>query len=86
MRLTCPHCGERDLREFSYRGDAVALDRPEPEAGIGAWDSYLHLRDNPAGTTRDLWHHGPCGTWVVVERDTVTHEIFACHAAAEVAR
>ncbi|MGR3343450.1 MAG: sarcosine oxidase subunit delta [Paracoccaceae bacterium] len=87
MRITCPCCGERDLREFSYRGDAVALNRPAPDAGEAAWDDYLHLRDNPAGLTRDLWYHeGGCAAWIVVERSTVTHEIVACTLAKDVKR
>lgn len=76
MRLTCPLCGERDRREFYYGGDAVALRRPAPDAGEATWDSYLHLRDNPAGPTRDLWYHdGGCGSWLVVERNTLTHAV-----------
>ena len=78
MRLTCPICGERDRREFYYQGAAVALHRPSPEAGDDAWDDYVHLRDNPAGVTRDLWHHeAGCGAWLVVERNTVTHDILS---------
>ncbi|WP_226779232.1 sarcosine oxidase subunit delta [Oceaniglobus trochenteri] len=78
MRLTCPLCGERDLREFSYTGDAVLCERPAPEAGPEAWDAYLHLRENPAGVARDLWHHGAgCSAWLVVTRDTVTHAVIA---------
>ncbi|MGR3512561.1 MAG: sarcosine oxidase subunit delta [Paracoccaceae bacterium] len=73
MRLTCPHCGERDLREFTYKGDAVALSRPSEDANAEVWDDYLHNRDNPAGVTRELWYHGACGCWFVAERDTVTH-------------
>ena len=73
MRLTCPHCGARDLREFTYKGDALALSRPSEEAEPESWVKYVHNRDNPAGLTRELWYHGPCGTWLVAERDTVTH-------------
>jgi sarcosine oxidase subunit delta len=86
VRITCPHCGERDLREFTYKGAAIALDRPEPEAGAEAWDAYVHLRDNPAGDTRDLWYHDPCGAWIEVQRDTVTHAIHATRLAREAAR
>ncbi|MDJ0821413.1 MAG: sarcosine oxidase subunit delta [Paracoccaceae bacterium] len=78
MRIPCPICGERDRREFYYQGAAVMLDRPAPDAGEAAWDSYLHLRDNPAGPTQDLWfHEAGCGAWLVVERDTVTHEVIS---------
>lgn len=74
MRLTCPHCGTRDRREFTYQGAALA--RPETSETFGPeWDDYIHLRDNPAGETRDLWYHDPCGTWVVAHRDTVTHAV-----------
>ncbi|WP_050930267.1 sarcosine oxidase subunit delta [Aestuariivita boseongensis] len=87
MRITCPICGERDSREFSYRGADVALHRPDPEAGEAAWDDYVHLRDNPAGETRDMWYHeGGCGAWIVVTRNTVTHEVIGSELAAEVAR
>ncbi|WP_195818782.1 sarcosine oxidase subunit delta [Roseobacter sp. MH60115] len=76
MRLTCPMCGARDRREFYYQGDAVACARPARDADIPAWDDYLHLRDNPAGVRRELWHHeAGCGSWLVVERDTTTHEV-----------
>lgn len=84
MRIDCPLCGARDRREFYYKGDAVSLQRPAPDAGEAAWDDYVHLRDNPAGRTRDLWQHeAGCGAWIVVERDTVTHEVFATQLAAE---
>ena len=80
MRLPCPICGERDRREFYYAG--AALKRPAPDAGEAAWDDYVHLRDNPAGRTRDLWcHEAGCSAWIVVERDTVTHEVFGATLA-----
>lgn len=76
MRLPCPVCGERDRREFYYQGDAVMLSRPKRDAGRAAWDDYLHNRDNPCGETRDLWHHeAGCGAWIVVTRNTATHEV-----------
>ena len=76
MRIKCPVCGERDRREFYYGGDAVAMSRPARDAGVGPWDDYVHLRENPAGQTRDLWHHDAgCGAWLMVTRNTVTHAI-----------
>ncbi len=81
MRITCPFCGERDLREFTYRG--AALDRPDLDDSAEAWDDYMHLRDNPAGETRDLWYHDPCGAWIAVTRNTVTHEIRDTRPASE---
>ena len=54
-------------------------------AGTDAWDAYLHLRDNPAGRTRDLWQHeAGCGAWIVVTRDTVSHAVEGAQLAAEI--
>jgi sarcosine oxidase subunit delta len=84
MRIICPICGERDRREFYYQGAAVALVRPDPDAGEAAWDDYVHLRENPAGPTRDLWHHeAGCSAWIVVKRDTVTHQVIETALASE---
>lgn len=80
MRLSCPLCGPRDLREFTYRG--AALTRPAPEAGEDAWDDYLHLRDNPAGPHAELWYHGAgCASWIEVRRDTRTHAVLGATLA-----
>jgi methylglutamate dehydrogenase subunit B len=84
MRLTCPHCGERDRREFYYVGDALAINRPAPDAGSDVWNDYVHNRDNPAGVTRDLWYHeSGCSAWIVVTRNTVTHEIIDTKLASK---
>jgi len=76
MRIPCPLCGDRDIREFSYRGAAVDLQRPSPDASADDWNVFVHLRENPAGATQDLWYHeAGCAAWLVVDRNTVTHEI-----------
>ncbi len=83
MRLNCPLCGERDIREFSYRGAATGLERPEPDAGEGPWDDFVHLRENPAGETHDLWYHeSGCTSWLVVTRNTVTHAVLGSELAS----
>ena len=82
MKINCPLCGDRDRREFYYQGYAGVLDRPDPDAGAEVWDDYLHNRENPAGITQDLWHHEQgCAAWVVVTRNTVTHEIIETRLA-----
>ncbi|NNF23594.1 MAG: sarcosine oxidase subunit delta [Rhodobacteraceae bacterium] len=86
MRIDCPLCGTRDRSEFTYQGHALALARPAPDAGEAAWDDYLHNRENPAGQTRDLWYHDPCGAWVEVQRNTVTHAVTGAVLAAEAKR
>lgn len=76
MRIACPHCGPRDVQEFTYLGDAG----PRRPDGLAATDAamleYVYLRDNPRGPHEELWHHGAgCQTWLVVCRDTLTHAI-----------
>ncbi len=89
MRIKCPYCGERDAEEFGYLG-AAGLKRPDPAAADAgkAFYEYVYLRDNPAGLNAELWYHrAGCRSWLVVERDTRTHEIksvaFASPASSE---
>jgi sarcosine oxidase subunit delta len=87
MRLNCPLCGARDLREFSYRGAATLLARPGPEAGAAAFHDYLSLRENPAGPHAELWHHeAGCRAWLRVVRDTRDHRVLETRLAREVER
>lgn len=87
MRITCPHCGTRGNEEFSYLGDATVV-RPT-DAGPDArpaWVDYVYNRDNPAGPHREYWYHAAgCHAWLIVERDTVTHEILSVVTAKSVA-
>ena len=87
MQIPCPHCGRRDLREFTYLGDA-GVRRPDPTAAdaMPAFAAYVYLRDNPAGPHRELWYHGAgCGAWLVVTRDTRTHQISGVVSLRQVA-
>ena len=82
MRITCPICGERDRREFYYKG--AALERPAADAPVVAWHDYVNLRDNPAGPLKELWYHEMgCGSWVVVERNVATHEMLGSQLAED---
>lgn len=79
MRIPCPYCGPRGNEEFAYLGDA-SVTRPDaaaPDAGA-AFHDYVYLRDNPSGQHREFWYHGGgCRKWLVVTRNTRTHEIGA---------
>lgn len=77
MRIACPFCGERDSREFTYRGAADPV-RPDTPGDVAAFVDYLYLRDNPAGQIREHWYHASgCRTWLVVTRDTRDHAMSA---------
>ena len=87
MRLTCPYCGARDQREFTVKGGAEYMDRPEGTEWSEGWQNYLHLRENVAGVSKEVWQHsGGCGAWLVVTRNTVTHEILDVVPAREAAQ
>ena len=86
MRITCPHCGNRNLDEFIYLGDANA-QRPDPAHpdALLAFVEYVYQRENPAGRHRKLWfHNAGCHAWLVVTRDIRTHEIFAVESGRDV--
>ena len=78
MIINHPHLGPRDAAEFTILGDASLLKRPDWQAddADNAFYEYLYLRDNPAGLHRELWFHEQGDrSWLVVTRDTVTHEV-----------
>ena len=84
MRIPCPICGERDLREFYYVGDAKIVNRPPPDASEDLWNDYLHNRENPAGISKDLWYHDSgCNSWLIVTRNTVTHEVVSAELTVD---
>ena len=89
MIINHPLCGPRDASEFVYLGDATLLNRPEssaPESAHRVFE-YLYLRDNPAGEHQELWYHEQGDrSWLVVTRNTLTHEILAVELAVDVAR
>mgnify|MGYP000308866410 CR=1 FL=1 len=89
MIIEHPLLGPRDAAEFVYLGDAALIDRPDWQAPDAAerFHAYGYLRDNPAGRDQELWYHEQGDrSWLVVTRDTVTHEITDVELARDVAR
>ena len=81
--------GPRDANEFVHLGDGSLIDRPDGMANDAAnkFHDYMYLRENPAGKYRELWYHDAGDrSWLVVTRDTLTHEIFNVELALDVAR
>ncbi|MFP7569459.1 sarcosine oxidase subunit delta [Marivita sp. S2033] len=86
MLIPHPLLGLRDSQEFTYLGDARLLKRPNPDAADAehAFCDYVFLRDNLAGLHRELWFHEQGDrSWLVVTRDTITHEILDAELATE---
>ena len=75
LRIHCPVCGPRDETEFTYGGDGSATAPDLNDADQTAWHDFVFLRDNPAGMHLEYWHHAQgCRHWLLVERNTLTHE------------
>ena len=89
MIINHPLLGPRDSSEFVYKGDASLLDRPEwnTQKSERNFYEYGYLRNNPAGTHRELWYHEQGDrSWLIVTRNTISHEIEKVELAREVAR
>lgn len=81
LRIPCPFCGERDHTEFTYV-DVASVAYPALDASEDAWFEAVFLRDNPRGPLSELWQHSSgCRAHIIVERDTLTHEISGARMA-----
>ncbi len=89
MIINHPLLGPRDAAEFVYLGDASLIDRPDwedPDADEKFYE-YGYLRDNPAGAHQELWYHEQGDrSWLVVTRNTLSHEITNVELARDVAK
>ncbi len=88
MIINHPLLGPRDAAEFYYLGDASLIDRPDWQAPDAAerFYEYQYLRSNAAGEHRELWFHEQGDrSWLVVTRNTLTHEITKVELARDVA-
>ena len=89
MIIIHPLLGPRDAAEFVYLGDARLMARPDwkSDNADAAFHDYLYLRENRAGETRELWYHEQGDrSWLVVTRNTTTHEITKVELARDVDR
>ncbi len=84
MLINCPHCGMRPVEEFTFNGDA-SIQRPVSN-DMEQWYDYTYLRHNPKGRFDEYAHHSSgCRAWLVVTRDTQTHEVFGTVTARDYA-
>jgi sarcosine oxidase subunit delta len=84
LRIHCPYCGVRDHDEFSYFGDATKKYPALDAANHAEWVEAVYMRNNPKGEHLEFWQHTlACRQWLVVQRNTVTHDITAVMPARE---
>ena len=81
IRINCPFCGERDHSEFAYGGDA-SIDYPTLDADAKQWHDAVFMRENIRGEQFESWQHVyGCRLWLIVQRNTVTHQITSIRPA-----
>ncbi|MEM9317871.1 MAG: sarcosine oxidase subunit delta [Pseudomonadota bacterium] len=83
IRIECPILGPRPETEFVYGGDATVKRPDMSERDPDAWLDYVFHRDNPRGIHKEYWQHIQARHWLVVERDTLTHEVIQASLARE---
>lgn len=89
MIINHPLLGPRDASEFTYLGPASLIQRPNPKSDTAAnnFYQYQYLRGNLSGPLRELWYHEHGDrSWLVVTRNTLTHEITNVELARDVKR
>ena len=87
MIIDHPLLGPRDISEFIYLGDASLLNRPrwDDEKADNNFYKYLYLRENIAGIHKELWFHQQGDrSWLVISRNTLTHEIMKVELATDI--
>ena len=81
IRIPCPFCGVRDHSEFGYGGDG-SIVYPPLDASAEEWHDAVFQRENIRGVQTETWQHvSGCRMWLLVERDTMTHEIHSVRPA-----
>ena len=77
MLIPCPVCGLRDherVHLWRRRHDRAPGNSPMPTRRAGRTMSTTAR--NPRGPHTEYWHHvHGCRQWMVVERDTQTHDV-----------
>jgi sarcosine oxidase subunit delta len=81
LLISCPYCGPRSLREFSYGGEAHIARPKQPDAvSDDAWADFLFMRTNPKGLHLERWCHSHgCRRWFNAARHTVSDQILATY-------
>lgn len=83
--VTCPWCGDREVSEFSYGGEAH-IARPEAPETLSdeEWGDYVFFRSNTKGVHFERWvHTHGCRRWFNAVRNTVTDEFYGSYKPGE---
>lgn len=83
--VNCPWCGDRDVTEFAYGGEAHIARPLDPDSLTDEqWGDYVFFRKNTKGIHYERWMHAHgCRRWFNAVRDTVTDEFFGSYKPEE---
>ena len=83
--INCPWCGERDLSEFAYGGEAhIARPTKSETMSDAEWAGFVFMRTNPKGLFAERWNHASgCRRWFNMLRNTATDDILAVYHMGE---
>lgn len=81
FEIECPHCGLREMTEFSCHGEAhIARPKNSLKLSDKEWGDYVFFRSNTKGFHRERWmHQHGCRKWFNVLRHTVSDKIIAVY-------
>lgn len=83
MLIPCPFCGPRNEDEFTCWSEEVPRPAEPSSLSDTEWVDYVYKHRNPKGRVQEQWWHARgCRRWILVERDTLTHEIASVTLAA----
>ena len=83
MLIPCPFCGPRNEDEFACWSEAIPRPGDPSSLSDAQWVDFVYNHRNPKGPVREQWWHARgCRRWILVERDTHTHEVLSASAAA----
>ena len=83
--IRCPYCGERDMSDFAYGGEAhIARPTQSETMSEAEWADYVFLRNNPKGLLAERWNHqAGCRRWFNAVRNTATDDLLAVYKVGE---
>ena len=83
MLIPCPFCGPRNEDEFTCWSEVVHRPADPSSLSDSQWADFVYKHRNPKGRAREQWWHARgCRRWILVERDTLTHDIASASPAA----
>ena len=84
MLIPCPFCGPRNEDEFTCWSEVVPRPADPSSLSDAEWTDFVYTHRNPKGRVREQWWHvRGCRRWLLVERDTLTHEVVHSEPAAQ---